>query len=396
MPTNAITPNGLTIQTLPEILDELINGNDQFPGLKTIYGADINIDPNTPDGQLINIIAQAKIDMLELIAQLYASFDPDQAVGINLDRRCAINGIQRAGGTYTQQPVEVTVDRALTLYGLDTNPDNPFTIQDGSGNQYQLVSTEAIVGAGTYSLIFQAKEVGAVTSALNSITNIVTVTLGVTGVNNITGATTLGVAQESDAALRIRRARSVAIPSKGYLDGLIGALLDLDGVTQAEVFENVTNSTDLRGIPAHSIWAIVSGGTVSDIANTIFIKRSIGCGMKGETTFDILQGDGFVFTVKFDRPILQDLWIKFDVAAISGLIDIDYLRAQLLSKLSYKINQLADSASVVALIKEIYPNASVEQEGVSTDGVDYFSLVAPNTVQHQFSVVQIEINGTVS
>lgn len=379
----------MTIQTLTEIRDELVSG------LQSIYGADINLDPNTPDGQLVNIIAQAKIDMLELINEVFASFDPDQAIGVNLDRRCAINGIQRAGGTYTQQLVSVTVDRALTLNGLDTSTA-PFTVQDPEGNRYQLVTTTAFALAETQPLTFQAVEVGAVTSALNTITDVVTITLGVTGVNNPTTATTVGVAQESDPALRTRRARSVSIPSKGYLDGLIGALLDLDSVTQVEVFENFTDVTDLRGIPPHSIWVIVLGGTSADIAQVIYVKRSLGCGMKGATEVSIVQADGLEIIIKFDRPISQPLYIRFNVEAITGVVDLDYLRDQLLLQLTYGINQAADSSRVVALAKAIYPNASISEEGVSTDGVGYFSLVVPDTVQHQFTVAQIEINGTVS
>lgn len=390
MSTNALTPQGLTIQTLPDIITELTDG------LKTIYGSDINLDPNTPDGQWVNIIAQAKIDILEFVNQVFASFDPDEAVGVNLDRRCAINGIKRAGGTYTQQPVEITVDRALTLQGLDTAPASPFTVQDPQGNQYQLVSTTAFSGAGTLTLTFQAKEVGAVTSALNSITDIVTITLGVISSGNSTSAASVGVAQESDAALRTRRARSVSIPSKGFLDGLIGSLLDLNGVTQVEVFENVTNVTDLRGIPAHSIWTIVLGGSSSDIAQVIYRKRSLGCGMRGATVVSIEQADGLFMDIKFDRPIPQPLYIRFNVEAITGIIDLGYLRTQLFSKLSYGIDQAADSSRVVALVKEIYPNASVSVEGVSTDNINFYPLVDPDTVQHQFIVAEIDINGTVS
>lgn len=393
---NTLTESGITIQTLAEILTEIVDGTTDFPGMKQIYGEDINIDPNSADGQMINIIAQAKVDMLEMINQIYNSFDPDEAVGVNLDRRCALNGIKRAGGSFTQQPVNVTVDRALTLTGRDTSVANAFTVQDTSGNLYKLVSTHAFTGAATESLIFQAVEDGPVSSALNTLTTITTITLGVTGVNNIAAATSTGVAQETDAALRIRRARSVSIPSKGYLDGLIGSLLDLEGVTQAEVFENVTNTTDLRGIPAHSIWAIVAGGDADEIGQVIYIKRSLGCGMRGETVVTIEQVDGLFLDILFDRPIIQSLWIRFNIEPITGVIDIDYLRDQLLLQLSYRINQSADASTVVALAKAIATNGSISEEGVSTDGISYFSLVAPDTVQHQFSIVEIEINGTVS
>lgn len=389
MPANQLTNSGLTIQTLTEIVGELETG------LKTIYGQNINLDPNTPDGQLVHIIAQAKADILELINQVFSSFDPDQAVGVNLDRRCALNSIRRAGGTYTLQTLGVTADRALTLPGLD-NSLNPFTVQDAQGNRYQLVSGYSFASAGTADILFQSLEIGAVTPALNSITTVVTITLGVTAVNNPTPPNSVGVPEETDAALRTRRTRSVSIPSKGYLDGLIGSLLDLDSVTQVEVFENVTNVTDSRGIPAHSIWVVVAGGTAEDIANVIYIKRSLGCGMRGAVEVAITQADNLITTIKFDRPIAQDLYISFNVAAIYGVIDLDYLRSQILSRVSYRINQPADTATIVKLVKEIYPNASVSEEGVSADGITYEPLILTNTVQHQFNIAFLDINGTVS
>ncbi len=389
MPANQLTNSGLTIQTLTEIVGELETG------LKTIYGQNINLDPNTPDGQLVHIIAQAKADILELINQVFSSFDPDQAVGVNLDRRCALNSIRRAGGTYTLQTLAVTADRALTLPGLD-NSANPFTVQDAQGNRYQLVSGYSFAGAGTADILFQSLEIGAVTPALNSITTVVTITLGVTAVNNPTPANSVGVPEETDAALRTRRTRSVSIPSKGYVDGLIGSLLDLDSVTQVEVFENVTSVTDTRGIPAHSIWVVVAGGAAEDIANVIYIKRSLGCGMRGAVEVDITQADNLITTIKFDRPIAQDLYISFNVAAIYGVIDLDYLRSQILSRVSYRINQPADTATIVKLVKEIYPNASVSEEGVSADGITYEPLILTDTVQHQFNISFLDINGTVS
>jgi uncharacterized phage protein gp47/JayE len=66
---------GLTVSTLSEIRADL------EAKLKAIYGNDINIDPDSPDGQLINIFAQAGIDLREIILQINSSFDPDQAAG---------------------------------------------------------------------------------------------------------------------------------------------------------------------------------------------------------------------------------------------------------------------------------------------------------------------------
>ncbi len=394
---NAVTPTGLEIQTVQEIIAEILNGTTDFPGMYSIYGADINVDPNSPDGQMVNIIAQAKIDVLELCQQIYNSFDPDKAVGVALNARCAINGVVRNAGTFTILSVSVTVDRALTLAGLDTAPTAPFTVSDSSGNKFYLETAHVFSGAGTVALDFRSALLGPVSVLPNTVTTIVTVTLGVTAVNNASAPSTLGLTEETDYALRIRRQKSVALPSQGYLEGLLAALIDTDGVTQAVVYENDTDSTDANGIPSHSIWCIVLGGTNEDVANAIYVKRNAGCGMKGSVSVAVLQVDGSYFTIKFDRPTDEDLWIEFDVAAIgTGSVDPAYIRQQLLAQLSYNINQPADTTSIVALIKAISPNASVSNEGVSNDGISYVPLLDNTDIDNIWALdsVRIIINGS--
>jgi uncharacterized phage protein gp47/JayE len=392
---NAIDSSGLTIQTTPEIIAEILDGAPGYPGMRQIYGADINVDANSPDGQMVNIVAQAKTDVLELSQQIYNSFDPDKAVGTSLDARCAINGVLRNPGTQTIQNVLVTTDRAVTLPGLDTSV-TPFTVADTSGNQYQLVSTFAFTGAASTSLVFKAVLIGAVSSLPNTIISIITVTLGVTAVNNPTTYTTLGLVEETDYALRIRRQKSVALPSQGYLEGLIGALLDTTGVTEAIVYENDTNSTDANGIPGHSIWCIVRGGVNPGIANAIYVKRNAGCGMKGSIVVPVLQADGSFFSIKFDRPTSEDLYISFDIVAVTGSVDASFIRNQILSLLTYSIAQPAVASEITALVESIAPNGSISDMGVSNDGSTYVSLLDTSAIDNQWALAsaRIIINGS--
>lgn len=372
-----LTANGLVLTTLQQIIDQIKNGTPEYPGMFQIYGPNINVQPNSPDGQLINLMAQVAIDLEELAAQVNAGFDPDQAIGRVLDQRCAINGVFRKAGTYTETDIDVTADRALTLPGLDTAPTAPFTVADASGNRFYLETTYTFGGAGTQSLGFRAAALGEVLTVPNTITQIVTATLGITAVNNPSAATVTGTNEETDAQLRVRRQKSVALPSQGYLEGLVGALQAVDGVTQAIVRENNTGTTDSDGIPGHSIWCIVEGGTDADVALAIYNKRNAGCGMKGATSENVTQVDGTTFTVLFDRPTPQNLWIEFDVTAITGTVDDNYIRQQLLARLSYDIAQDADSSSIIALCKEIAPNGSFSAEGVSDDNVTYLPLSPP-------------------
>ena len=50
------TPDGIQVQTFQEIYDELA------AGYRSIYGEDINLDPDSPDGQRVAIEAQLVLD----------------------------------------------------------------------------------------------------------------------------------------------------------------------------------------------------------------------------------------------------------------------------------------------------------------------------------------------
>jgi uncharacterized phage protein gp47/JayE len=390
-----LSSSGLTIPTRDEIVAQILDGGDGFPGLRQIYGADINVDPNSPDGQMVQLFAQVSVDYYELLAQVFNGMDPDTAVGVVLDLRCAINGVARKAGTYSTQGVTVVTTQAVTLPGLDTVPLAPFTISDAAGNRFYLAATTVIGGAGSNNLQFRAADLGAVVVASNSLTTIVSVTLGVASVTNGVLAGTTGVNEESDAQLRVRRQNSVEIPSKGYLQGLIGALYAIDGVTSVLVLENVGATPDGNGIPGHSIWVVVNGGTNADVANAIYVHRNAGCGMKGGVSVNITQVDGSIFAVLFDRPVVETLWISFDATAITGTVDEAYIRAQLLAQLSYNINQPAVASQITALVNTISPNVYLDTVGVGNDGITYAPIIQNSAVDKQWALIaaRVIING---
>lgn len=398
MADNEVTSAGLTIQNLNDIIASL------EVGFRAIYGADINIDSNSPDGQMLNLIAQAKIDVLEVVKQVYNNFDPDQAQGVVLDQRVAINNIRRQGGTYTLQSINITVDRNLTLQGLDADVNDPdgvgYTVSDDAGNQFILTDTTDLT-SGTTSLTFRAKENGAVETTPNTITNPVTIILGVTAINNPTGALEVGKNQETDSQLRLRRQRSPANSSNGYLNGLQGFLFDLDGVTDCKVYENDTSITDSDGIPGHAIWAIIEGGADSEIADVIYTRKTAGCNMKGDTTYSITNPAGQIVAIKFDRPNSAELYIKFNIQpTISGqIIDTVAIADYLAENLTYTIGQTADSSDI-----NIFAKAAIASTGasavplailVSDDDISYVDYLETTTKDDKWIVDAERITITV-
>jgi len=338
--TNSLTASGLTTDTLQEIITDLEDG------LKAIYGDDINIESNSPDGQRINIDALIVKDILNLLVAINNSFDPDLAQGVTLDQRVAINNIQRAGATYTFQDVIVTVDRALNLQGLDADANNPdgvgFTVSDDEGNQFILLDSQSPISAGSYTYSFRAKNLGAIETSLNTITNIDTVILGVTSVNNTTTQSTLGIDEETDFQLRERRRRSPAIRSKAALDGILANLLSLEGVVNASVYENVTNSTDSNGLPPHSMYAIVEGGANADIADQISKYKSVGCDMLGDVEIDVEIADN-TYPIKFDRPASEPLYIRFGIKETTSgqTFDQTAIKDYIIENKTYEIGEIA-------------------------------------------------------
>jgi len=376
--------NGLQTKTFTELRDELVAA---FQG---IYGNDINVDQNTPDGQQIDIFTQNGIDLREVLTLVNAGFDPDQAIGRVLDQRVAINGITRNEGTYTFQNVEITTDRALNLIGLDSqsnelNPSVPglYSVKDDAGTVFHLLNSQNIVTAGTYSFNFRAADIGQVEVTVNTITTPETVIAGVTGINNPSGANSIGEDEESDASLKQRRKISTAISSVGFLDGLEGALNNLDGVTTAIVYENDTNVTDSDGTEAHTIWCIVEGGSPADIGQVIYSKKTAGCGMRGDQTVLVPRPDNRNYTVKYDVPGNEDLYIRFAITS-DDTIDEDNIKLQIVKNVLWGIGQDADAGAIICAVKDINNNYIVTGMQVSDDGITWLEIVEVASVKNRF------------
>jgi len=389
---NAITSTGLTTNSYNDLYAQLSTA------LEGIYGTDITLTPDSPDGQLMNIFIQCAIDNLDFLTQIYNSFDPDKAVGTSLDARVAINGIQRQAGTHTITPVSITVSGACTLNGLDLYPDNPFTVQDNTGTQFQLLSTQTPAVAGTYQYSFQASKTGAILTTPNTITVPVTVVLGVTLINNPYTYTSLGIDEETDSALRLRRQKSVSLASQGYYNALYASLNNINGITAVSIYENTTDTTNGDGIPGHSIWVIASGGTSAEIANAIYKKRNAGCGMKGSTTYNITQADGTIFTVRWDGVVSETLYIKFNASSLDGINppNTTAILAQLPGLLAPGVYATMNVNKLATCVQQIDPNTLVTGAGFClTVGGTYTNTLTNSAKNKQFSILSGNIAITV-
>ena len=386
-----ITETGLELDDYNTIL-----GNLQT-SLNTIYstdGEEINFGSETPDGQMTNIYAQGGSDVRELIREVYNSFDPEKCSGTIQDSRYALNYLTRNGGTFTVQNIDVTVNQTVTLQGLDGSYNDlnasSYTVSDDSGGLWYLIDTTTIE-AGVHSLPFRYQTYGEIQPTIGTITNQVTIVLGVTAVNNSVAPTSLGSEQETDAQFRVRRSRSTEKRGQNNLDAALGKLLDLEGVTDAINYVNQTNATDETGTPPWTVWFIVEGGANADIADIIY-ENSCGLPMRGEVEVNAISVAGQEFKVKFDRVNPVPLYIKFDFQAYEDLETIDFsgIKETITENLTFALNETAETSKVTqAAAEAILINGgggyalNVE---ISTDGTDYVDYIPSSSLQNKFVV----------
>lgn len=312
-----IDANGITVPQFSDILAYL---QGQY---QAIYGADVYLGNDSQDGQFLGVIAAAINDTNAAAVAVYNSMSPATGQGNGLSNNVKINGIARLPASSS------TVD--VTLVGVAGTIITNGVVSDGVNN-WNLPATVTIPSAGTITVTATSAVSGAITAAAGTLTQIKTPTFGWQTVTNAAAAS-VGNDVETDAALRVRQAASVALPSKTVLQGIVGAVESLPNVTLVQAYENDTNATDSNGLPAHSIAMVVQGGDVTQIATAILNKKTPGAYTAGTTSTTITDSSGFTNTVRFYRPTSKPISVEVKIKALTNYTTLigDEIKAALVS-----------------------------------------------------------------
>ena len=381
----SITSTGISIDSFNDLFDSI------SAEYKNIYGEDINLDQSTSDGQKLSIFVKAYRDLQEMGVDMYNSFDPDTAVGTQLNKLIKLCGITRGIATKSIVDVSITTSQTVTL-------DADYTLKDTLG-QLWVISSSQTLTAGTTTVSFIADEWGSIEALPNTITEFESIVIGVISVTNPSSAT-VGLDEETDAELKIRRKKSVSKPAQSSRFGLLGKILELNGVTDCKIHENKTstNDTDL-GLDANSMWVIVEGGTVSDIHNVIGNDRGTGVDMKGTLTDTISNSytiNGRTHIVeeesKFDRPTVSEIYVKFNVTKKNSETSIDeqVIKNALLTAKFY----IYDNIYVNELYSYIYQGGTsfiATDLQLSRDNITYVSTFIKADYDEKFKLTDAKI-----
>lgn len=393
MTSNYIGVNGLVTQTLEEIQTGLTGD------FKNIYGSDINVEQNSPDGQWLNILAQEKKDILDLTTQFYNNLDVDNVIGLPQQILYKLNGLTIKAFTYSYVYINVTTTEAITLQGLDENIENAdgtgYTIADVNGNRWILAETQNITSAGTYNLNFRAAQLGSVTALPNTITIKETVIRGVASVNNPANNYITGQTGETSAQFKTRRKKSMAIPSQGFKEALESQMLAITNVQQCKVYENKLNY-EVNTIPAHTVWVVVEGGTSAEIGQVIYANIPPGIPMKGTQSVQVVRPSGDLETVYYDIAQSAPLYVRATVKNLSVYeLDTTYIVNQL-TTMEFYIQQTVTSMAISNnLSNSLGENGAAYNIEISLDCENWAEYLTPAGLDQYFVITAANVNLTV-
>ena len=301
--------NGIVIQNLSEILDELEALSQQF------LGSDFVITPESPMGNLLLAFADRELSIQELAQYVATQLNVDTAEGKWLDFICALNNIYRKAPTYTTIPITVT--------GIDTTIVNAgqLMIVDNTTNRYYINTEYFLLDGTTADVYFRCTDYGLVSASSSSIYTIKTPVSGITSVEYKTGGTTIvGSETETDNELRIRRENELELNASSTTASIKSAVLNVENVDFCRVYENDTAGT-VDGIPTKAFEVIVEGGDDNEIASAILTKKTAGIQAYGSTVVTVTDEDSDSKDIGFTRPI--EVPMEYDITVLVSSIQTE-------------------------------------------------------------------------
>lgn len=305
--TGVIVPDTATVQT------------DVENEYKAVFGQDLIVTGNTPQGVLISAEVAARINVLRNNAAIANQINPNLAGGVFLDAIWALTGGQRLAATYSVVPSV----HLLGLPGTVVPAGSQASLSDGT--LFASVSAVTLDGSGNGVVDFQAVDTGPIAANVGTLTQIVTAVLGWDSVTNPTAAT-LGRSEESDLASRLRRKNTLSTQNVALPDAIMAGLYDTLNVRSLTFRENTaitTQTIDGISLVAKSIYVCVDGGTDAAVAATLLSHKSLGAAWNGGTTVNVTDpASGQTYPVKFDRPTAIPVQARVTVRNLSSLTDV--------------------------------------------------------------------------
>lgn len=311
-----VKASGFVIKTQTDCFDSLVTRARASQAL----GPNLDYSSQSPLGQLLGLIAGELAEVWELGQGVYASNDPEAAVGVPLDNVMSITGSTRPEEAFSRSLHQtVTIEDGTTinagaLISPVGRPDIFFaldeTVENTSGDDATIPCTFTCTIAGPINVA---------AGVLTEIANPQVGWLSTTNSQDVSPGRDAGSNQEA------RQLRIVELFTRGSstVGAIRASMQKVDGVLATTVLENPTNH-HANGLPPHSFAGIFDDGdspTADDdeMAQAIYDKRPAGIGGEGTgggTATDPV--DESLHAEKHTRVTRLDVYISLQVETSSS------------------------------------------------------------------------------
>ena len=371
-----ITSTGVIVPDTSEILTEV---QTEF---KAVFGADLIVTPDTPQGVLATAEALARAQEVQNNAALANQINPNIAAGVFLDAIMMLSGIQRTPATQTLVTGVSLTGVAGTLIPAGTQA------KTAAGDIFATLSDVTLDGSGNATTNFASVVYGPIPCAIYALNLVVTNILGWETVNNTT-AGVVGASTQSDIAARALRSNTLAYQGVSLAEAITSALYNVPGVQSLFFQENIAATTQtIKGISmvAHSVYACVNGGADLDVATALLENKSSGAGWNGSTSVTVIEPtSGQPYTVQFDRPTPVEIAIQV-TSANAALSDLKlavaaYIAGNVAGYPAWKVGQAISAFEIAGAILQQYPYMIINGVNISyADSISYGTAVLPIAV----------------
>lgn len=302
-----VTPSGFIIKTADQILQEMLTEARGYWG-----------DTFAQNQSSIEYIEYANranaLGLLwEQLSVIYNSLFPDTAQGISLDRACSLVGVSRIQG---KKSIVRNVDLSNTNAVPITLPAGTKALQSSTNIIWELIDPVIIPANSTAQGDFICSIEGEYYCPVGSLNTTIDIISGWDSVNNTQDVliNDLGRFRETDAELRLRREIFINKPATASGLAICNKILEeVPNTLYANYRENRTDTTDINGLPSHSIEIFVLGGAAIDIAKTIFKYSPAGIQTHGSVSNTVSDEFGNTFNIKFSTLVQKNIYFRIEI-----------------------------------------------------------------------------------
>ena len=342
-----ITDTGITSTSLSEYKTEL------DLAFSNVLGADLDLDSQTPEGQIIGVTALTMSITDDAIVQMFQQLNIYNAAGNQLAAFGASFDISRTAATNSTVTATVT-GIATTIIPVGSRAKTT------NGDIFQSTGNITIASDGVGSGQFDSIDTGAIAIDAGTLTQIVDVVAGWETVNNSTDGT-VGTTEETDLNYRNAYFAKLAKNAVGTVEAINSNVRSLTGVDDSKVFENDTGSSVVKQnvtLLEHSIAVIVNGGDSDEIGEAIYYSKTDGGNTAGEdtslqTAVTVPTNDGATSTIIYYYPV-EFITVTIDLIIEQYIVVADVIDQIKTAIINYFNGTLTATSSPIGIAESSY------------------------------------------